>query len=112
MDKKKLLALLASYGRSVLGAAIALYLSGVTDPAKLGLALVAGFVPVAIRYFNPKDSAFGIVAETAIHAYLPDGEAIIPKEYLDANKAAIENIVKAYQEENKAKVSRKPAPKK
>jgi hypothetical protein len=97
MDKKKLLALLASYGRSVLGAAIALYISGVTDPAKLGLALIAGLVPVIIRYVNPNDPAFGIVADAAIKAYLPVGDAIIPKEYLDANKDAVENLVKAYQ---------------
>ncbi|MFM6944053.1 MAG: hypothetical protein ACKOXV_02085 [Bacteroidota bacterium] len=54
-------ALLASYGRSVLGAGLALYLSGVTDPTELLNALVAALVPVAIRYINPNDSAFGRV---------------------------------------------------
>lgn len=54
-------ALLASYGQSVLGAAIALYMSGVTDPAQLLSALVAALVPVAIRYVNPNDPAFGRV---------------------------------------------------
>lgn len=55
----QLKALLQSYGRSVLGAAIALYMSGVTDPGKLALSLVAAIAPVAIRYFNPNDKAFG-----------------------------------------------------
>jgi hypothetical protein len=59
MNKKQLLALLASYGRSILSAGIALYLSGVTDPAKLALSLVAALIPVAIRYINPNDTAFG-----------------------------------------------------
>lgn len=61
MNKKQLTALLASYGRSVLGAVIALYLSGVTDPVKLGTSLLAALVPVAIRYINPNDPAFGRV---------------------------------------------------
>jgi hypothetical protein len=53
-------ALLASYGRSVLGAASALYLAGVTDPLDLAWSLVAAILPVAIRYINPNDPAFGI----------------------------------------------------
>ena len=52
-------AMLASYGRSVLGAAIALYMSGVTDPKTLAYSLVAALAPVALRYVNPNDSAFG-----------------------------------------------------
>ena len=61
MTATQVKALLASYGRSVLGAAIALYLSGVTDPGKLALSLVAALVPVATRALNPKDKAFGLV---------------------------------------------------
>jgi len=57
----KLKALAASYGRSVLGAASALYLAGVTDPLDLAWSLVAAVLPVALRYLNPKDPAFGIV---------------------------------------------------
>jgi hypothetical protein len=52
-------ALLASYGRSVLGAAIALYMSGVTDPKTLAYSLVAALAPVALRAINPNDTAFG-----------------------------------------------------
>lgn len=52
-------AALASYGRSVLSAAAALYLSGVTDPLDLVWSLVAAVLPVAIRFINPNDTAFG-----------------------------------------------------
>ena len=52
-------AVLASYGRSVLGAATALYASGVTDPKTLAYALLGALVPVALRAANPADSAFG-----------------------------------------------------
>ena len=56
---KTLKALLASYGRSVLSAAAALYLAGVTDPLDLAWSLVAAVLPVGIRYINPNDAAFG-----------------------------------------------------
>lgn len=57
----QLKALLASYGRSVLGAASTLYLAGVTDPLDLLWSLVGAVAPVAIRYINPNDPAFGRV---------------------------------------------------
>jgi hypothetical protein len=56
----QLKALVASYARSVLSAASALYLAGVTDPLDLLWSLVAAVLPVAIRYINPNDKAFGI----------------------------------------------------
>lgn len=59
MNTEQLKAMLASYGRSVLGAAIALYASGVTDPKTLAYSLLGAIVPVAIRAVNPNDSAFG-----------------------------------------------------
>ena len=62
---KQLKAIAASYGRSVLGAASALYLAGVTDPLDLAWSLVAAVLPVALRYINPKDAAFGIVPKEA-----------------------------------------------
>lgn len=52
-------AMLASYARSVLGAALALYMSGVTDPKDLWAALLAAFAPVVLRALNPNDPAFG-----------------------------------------------------
>jgi hypothetical protein len=56
---EQLKAMLASYGRSVLGAASTLYLAGVTDPADLVWSLVGAIAPVVIRYVNPNDPAFG-----------------------------------------------------
>jgi len=55
----QLKALVASYGRSVLSAAAALYLAGVTDPTDLLWSLVAAVLPVGLRYVNPNDPAFG-----------------------------------------------------
>jgi hypothetical protein len=52
-------AMLASYGRSVVAAVIAVYSTGNTDPADLGKAALAALVPVLLRYVNPKDLAFG-----------------------------------------------------
>ena len=59
MNTVQLKAMLASYGRSVLGAAIALYASGVTDPKTLAYSLLGAIGPVAIRAINPNDKAFG-----------------------------------------------------
>lgn len=56
-------AILASWGRSFVAAALALYTAGETDPVVLLNAGFAAVVPVAIRYFNKKDAAFGKVAE-------------------------------------------------
>jgi len=59
MNNEKLKALLASYGRSVLGAGLALYMSGVTDLKTLAYSLLAAIAPVALRAINPNDTAFG-----------------------------------------------------
>ena len=51
-------AMLASYARSVLGAAVATYAA--TNDWKASLnALWAAALPVILRYLNPKDTAFG-----------------------------------------------------
>jgi hypothetical protein len=48
----------ASYGRSVLGAAVSTYVA--TQDWKLALnALWAAAIPVIMRYLNPGDTAFG-----------------------------------------------------
>lgn len=53
-------ALLASYGRSFLGAAVAVYVS--TGDIKMAAnALWAAALPVIIRYLNTNDTAFGKV---------------------------------------------------
>jgi hypothetical protein len=59
MTEKELKAMLASYARSVVGAAAALYAAGVTDPKDLWAALVGALIPVASRALNPNDPAFG-----------------------------------------------------
>lgn len=61
IDTKQLKAMGASYGRSVLGAGLALYMSGVTDPKDLWAALVAALAPVILRAINPADQAFGLL---------------------------------------------------
>jgi hypothetical protein len=56
---EKMKAMLASYGRSTLAAAVAMYASGVTDPKTLAYSLLGAVVPVALRAINPSDKAFG-----------------------------------------------------
>jgi hypothetical protein len=52
-------ALLASYGRSMLAAVVALAVTGNTDPGALLAAAIGAVCPTALRYFNPKDMKFG-----------------------------------------------------
>jgi hypothetical protein len=59
---KELKAMGASYLRSSLAGALAVYMSGETDPKKLVWGLWAGFMPVLMRYLNPNDVAFGAKA--------------------------------------------------
>jgi len=59
-------AMLASWSRSFIAAALALYTAGETDPAVLLNAGIAAVVPVIIRYFNKKDAAFGLVAKKVL----------------------------------------------
>jgi hypothetical protein len=69
MDKvltPKVKAILASWARSFVAAAIALYTAGETDPSVLLNAGIAAVVPVMVRYFNKKDAAFGIVAKKVL----------------------------------------------
>lgn len=61
MEKSK--ALLASWARSFLAAAIAVYMAGVTDPKTIATAGVAAVLPVVLRWLNPKDSAFGLTGK-------------------------------------------------
>ena len=64
--------MLESYGRSFLGAALALYLAGNTDLYAYLYALVAAVAPVAIRYFNKNDIAFGKISGTSTAAELAE----------------------------------------
>lgn len=62
----KLKAMLASYARSFLAAALAVYGTGETGWKVLLAAGLSAVVPVAIRAVNPKDPAFGKVADLAM----------------------------------------------
>jgi hypothetical protein len=80
----------ASYGRSVLGAATAMYAAGITDPETLAYSLLGAIVPVALRAINPSDPAFG---------RLPDVEVV-------------EKALKSAKVVKKAPAKKKAAPKK
>jgi hypothetical protein len=66
MNTEQLKAILASYGRSALAAGVAMYASGITDPATLAYSLLGALVPVALRAINPNDSAFGRLPDTSV----------------------------------------------
>ncbi len=63
LDQKSIKAMLASYGRSFLAAATAVYATGNTDVKSILIAALASTLPVALRAVNPKDPAFGVVAK-------------------------------------------------
>jgi hypothetical protein len=50
----------ASWARSFMAAAIAVYLSGNTDPKAIAGAGAAAVLPVILRWLNPSDAAFGV----------------------------------------------------
>ena len=89
-------AILASYGRSVLGAAITLYMSGVTDPKTLAYSLVGAIAPVAIRYINPNDKAFGrLPAVEEVEEALKDVKVVkAPVKKAPAKKAVAKKTTK------------------
>jgi hypothetical protein len=61
MEKMKPIA--ASWARSFMAAAVALYMAGETDPKTLGMAGLAAVLPVILRWLNPNDSAFGLLGK-------------------------------------------------
>jgi len=56
---KNLKALLSSYGRSVIAAVLAVYMTGNTSPTDLAKAAIAALLPPLMRWANPSDKAFG-----------------------------------------------------
>jgi hypothetical protein len=58
MNQAKLMA--ASWARSFLAAAIAVYMAGVTDPKAIASAGLAAVLPVVLRALNPNDAGFGL----------------------------------------------------
>ena len=57
--KKQLQLMAASYGRSVVGAVVAVYMTGSTAPTDYIKAGIAALIPPVMRWANPKDSAYG-----------------------------------------------------
>ena len=57
---KDLKALSASWARSSVAGMLAVYMTGNTNPKDIAMGLVAGIVPVLIRFCNPNDATFGI----------------------------------------------------
>ena len=53
-------AMLMTYINSAIAAAVALYMSGNTDPNDLLGAAIAAVAPLAIGYVNPKNKAYGL----------------------------------------------------
>ncbi len=58
MNQAKLMA--ASWARSFLAAAVAVYMAGVTDPKAIASAGLAAVLPVILRALNPNDAGFGL----------------------------------------------------
>ena len=56
----KMKELLVSWLRSSLAGGLAVYMTGNTNPKDIAMGLVAGIVPVLIRFCNPNDATFGI----------------------------------------------------
>lgn len=52
-------AMLASYIRSLVGALVAVYSTGETDPTDYAKGAVAALLPPIMRWVNKKDEAFG-----------------------------------------------------
>jgi hypothetical protein len=57
---KQFQAIAASWARSFMAAALALYMAGETDPKTLAMAGAAAVAPVILRWLNPNDAAFGV----------------------------------------------------
>ena len=55
----QLKAIAASWLRSSIAGALAVYMSGNQDPKALAMGLIAGIVPVLARWANPNDLSFG-----------------------------------------------------
>jgi hypothetical protein len=52
-----------TYGRAFLAAAMALYMTGNTNPSDLIKAGIAAVAPVILKALNPNDKSFGFTAK-------------------------------------------------
>ena len=59
---KQIQAVLASYARTAVSAAAAMYMAGHTDAKSIGMAALAAILGPLARAVNPKDGAFGVGA--------------------------------------------------
>jgi hypothetical protein len=55
-------AMLASYTRSLIGALVAVYSTGTTDPRDFAKGAIAAIIPPLMRWVNKKDESFGRTA--------------------------------------------------
>ena len=55
-------AMLASYLRALVGALVAVYATGATDPKDYAKGAIAALIPPLMRWANKKDLAFGRTA--------------------------------------------------
>lgn len=60
MHKEIIKQLSLSWFRAAAAAAVALYISGETDPKKLSAAFAAGFLGPALKWLDPSAKDFGI----------------------------------------------------
>ena len=77
LNNKAIKALVSSYARAFLGAAIAAYSAGLRDWKALGLAGLVAIIAPAIRAINPKDPMFGLVADEAQKAVQAEEDKVI-----------------------------------
>ena len=52
-------AMLASYARSLVGALVAVYSTGTTDPRDYAKGAIAAVIPPVMRWVNKNDKGFG-----------------------------------------------------
>lgn len=52
-------AMLASYARSLIGALVAVYSTGTTDPRDYAKGAIAAIIPPVMRWVNKNDKGFG-----------------------------------------------------
>jgi hypothetical protein len=64
ITKAQFLSGLTSYIRAGIAAALALYLSGNTDPQSIGFAFLAAFAGPIIKMIDPTDNTIGVSAST------------------------------------------------
>ena len=65
MDTKKLQAAVTSYGRTFIAVVLYAFTQGETDLKSILIAGAVAVVGPAIRAINPKDPAFGLIADKA-----------------------------------------------